>query len=127
MSIKLTHTEKAPAAIGPYSQAAILGNVVFTSGQVPIVPETGELVTDDIRKATKQSLENVKTILENSGSSLEKVAKVNIFISDMNNFAAVNEVYAEYFSTHKPARSCVEVAKLPKDALIEIEAIAEIE
>lgn len=127
MSIKLTYTEKAPAAIGPYSQAAILGNVVFTSGQVPIVPETGELVTDDIRKATKQSLENVKTILENSGSSLEKVAKVNIFISDMNNFAAVNEVYAEYFSTHKPARSCVEVAKLPKDALIEIEAIAEIE
>ena len=126
MSIKLTHTDKAPAAIGPYSQAAILGNVVFTSGQVPIIPETGELVTDDIKKATKQSLENVKTILENSGSSLEQVAKVNIFISDMNNFAAVNEVYAEYFSTHKPARSCVEVAKLPKDALIEIEAIAEV-
>lgn len=126
MSIKLTHTDKAPAAIGPYSQAAVVGNIVFTSGQIPLIPETGELITDDIKKATKQSLENVKTILENSGSSLEQVAKVNIFISDMDNFAAVNEVYSEYFSNHKPARSCVEVAKLPKDSLVEIEAIAEI-
>lgn len=126
MSIKLAHTDKAPAAIGPYSQAAVVGNIVFTSGQIPLIPETGELITDDIKKATKQSLENVKTILENSGSSLEQVAKVNIFISDMDNFAAVNEVYSEYFSNHKPARSCVEVAKLPKDSLVEIEAIAEI-
>lgn len=126
MSIKLTHTDKAPAAIGPYSQAAIVGNIVFTSGQIPLIPETGELITDDIKKATKQSLENVKTILENSGSSLENVAKVNIFISNMENFAAVNEVYSEYFSNHKPARSCVEVGKLPKDSLVEIEAIAEV-
>lgn len=126
MSIKLTHTDKAPAAIGPYSQAAIVGNIIFTSGQIPLVPETGELVTDDIKKATRQSLENVKTILETSGSSLNKIAKVNIFISDMENFAAVNEVYSEYFNEHKPARSCVEVARLPKDSLVEIEAIAEI-
>lgn len=126
MSIKITHTDKAPAAIGPYSQATIIGNVIFTSGQIPIIPETGEQVKDDIKKATRQSLENVKAILENSGSSLEKVAKVNIFISDMNNFAALNEVYSEYFSDHKPARSCVEVARLPQDNLVEIEAIAEI-
>ncbi|MBP2025458.1 RidA family protein [Peptoniphilus stercorisuis] len=126
MSIKITHTDKAPAAIGPYSQATVVGNLVFTSGQIPIIPETGEHVKDDIKKATRQSLENVKAILENSGSSLEKVAKVNIFISDMNNFAALNEVYSEYFSDHKPARCCVEVARLPQDNLVEIEAIAEI-
>src|SRR5699024_6856063 len=124
MSIKITHTDKAPAAIGPYSQATVVGNLVFTSGQIPIIPETGEHVKDDIKKATRQSLENVKAILENSGSSLEKVAKVNIFISDMNNFAALNEVYSEYFSDHKPARCCVEVARLPQDNLVEIEAIA---
>lgn len=127
MAIKTTHTEKAPAAIGPYSQATVVGNLVFTSGQIPIIPESGELITDDIKKATRQSLENVKEILENSGSSLDKVAKVNIFISDMNNFAKINEVYSEYFNEHKPARSCVEVAKLPKDSLVEIEAIAEVE
>ena len=126
MSIKLTHTDKAPAAIGPYSQAAIVGNIIFTSGQIPLVPETGELIKDDIKKATRQSLENVKTILETSGSSLNQIAKVNIFISDMENFAAVNEIYSEYFNEHKPARSCVEVARLPKDSLVEIEAIAEI-
>lgn len=125
MSVKLIHTEKAPAAVGPYSQGAIVGNLVFTSGQIPLIPESGDLVTDDIKKAAKQSLENVKAILEHAGSSMDKVIKVNVFVSDMGNFAAVNEVYEEYFNEHKPARSCVEV-KLPKDALIEIEAIAEI-
>lgn len=125
--VKITHTDKAPAAIGPYSQAVILGNTVFTSGQIAIVPETGELIKDDIKKATKQSLENVKAILENSGSSLEKCAKVNIFVTNMEDFAKVNEVYAEYFSEHKPARSCVEVVALPAGALVEIEAIAEVE
>ncbi|MGO1579940.1 MAG: RidA family protein [Peptoniphilaceae bacterium] len=125
MSVKLIHTEKAPAAVGPYSQGAIVGNLVFTSGQIPLIPESGDLVTDDIKKAAKQSLENVKAILEHAGSSMDKVIKVNVFVSDMGNFAAVNEVYEEYFNDHKPARSCVEV-KLPKDALIEIEAIAEI-
>lgn len=124
--MKLTHTDKAPAAIGPYSQGAVVGNLIFTSGQLPIVPATGELITDDIAKATAQSLENVKAIIEGEGSDFTKVVKVNIFLSDMNNFAAVNEVYGKYFSDHKPARSCVEVARLPKDGLIEIEAIAEL-
>ncbi|EFI42424.1 RidA family protein [Peptoniphilus sp. oral taxon 386] len=126
MSVRLTHTEKAPAAVGPYSQGAVVGNLLFTSGQIPLIPETGELVSDDIQKAARQSLENVKAIVENEGSNFNKAIKVNIFLSDMNNFAAVNEVYSEYFTDHKPARSCVEVARLPKDALIEIEAIVEL-
>ena len=122
--VKTLHTDKAPAAVGPYSQATEVNGFIFTSGQIPLVPETGELVSDDIKKATARSLDNIKAILEEAGSSLEKVLKVNIFLDDINDFAAVNEVYAEYFNTHKPARSCVEVANLPKKALIEIEAIA---
>lgn len=122
--VKTLHTDKAPAAVGPYSQATEVNGFIFTSGQIPLVPETGELVSDDIKKATARSLDNIKAILEEAGSSLDKVLKVNIFLDDINDFAAVNEVYAEYFNTHKPARSCVEVANLPKKALIEIEAIA---
>ena len=122
--VKTLHTEKAPAAVGPYSQATEVNGFIFTSGQIPLVPETGELVSDDIKKATARSLDNIKAILEEAGSSLDKVLKVNIFLDDVNDFAAVNEVYAEYFTEHKPARSCVEVANLPKKALIEIEAIA---
>lgn len=122
---KILHTDKAPAAVGPYSQGVESNGLIFTSGQLPLIPETGELVSDDIKKATKQSLENVKAILESAGSSLEKVVKVNIFLADINDFGAVNEVYAEFFKDHKPARSCVQVAKLPKDGLLEIEAIAE--
>lgn len=117
-------TEKAPKAIGPYSQGIKGGNLIFTSGQLPIDPETGVLVQDDIKLATRQSIENVKAILEEAGASLNDVVKVTIFIKDMNDFALVNEVYGEYFSEHKPARSCVEVARLPKDGKIEIEAIA---
>jgi len=116
-------TKNAPSAIGPYSQGIKVGDMVFTSGQIPVNPATGEIVTE-IKAATKQSLENVKAILEEAGSSLDKVVKVVVFIKDMNDFAAVNEVYGEYFSDNKPARSCVEVARLPKDCLIEIEAIA---
>ncbi|MDD2446702.1 MAG: RidA family protein [Tissierellia bacterium] len=123
MSLELISTKDAPAAIGPYSQGIKGGNLVFTSGQLPINPTNGELIME-IKEATKQSLENVKAVLEDVGATLEDVAKVTIFISNMDNFAAVNEVYGEYFSSHKPARSCVEVAKLPKEALIEIEAIA---
>ena len=123
MSLELISTKDAPAAIGPYSQGIKGGNLVFTSGQLPINPTNGELIME-IKEATKQSLENVKAVLEDVGATLEYVAKVTIFISNMDNFAAVNEVYGEYFSSHKPARSCVEVAKLPKEALIEIEAIA---
>ena len=122
--VKTLHTEKAPAAVGPYSQATEVNGFIFTSGQIPLIPETGELVSDDIKKATARSLDNIKAILEEAGSSLDKVLKVNIFLDDVNDFAAVNEVYAEYFTEHKPARSCVEVANLPKKALIEIEAIA---
>lgn len=117
-------TDKAPAAIGPYSQGMKAGNFVFTSGQLPVDMNTGNLVTDDIKKATAASLENVKAVLDAAGASLENVVKVVIFIKDMNDFAAMNEVYGQYFSDNKPARSCVEVARLPKDALIEIEAIA---
>ena len=122
--VQILHTDKAPAAVGPYSQATEVNGFIFTSGQIPLIPETGELVSEDIKKATARSLDNIKAILEEAGSSLEKVLKVNIFLDDINDFAAVNEVYAEYFNTHKPARSCVEVANLPKKALIEIEAIA---
>lgn len=124
--MKIIQTEKAPAAVGPYSQGTIVGNMVFTSGQLPLVPETGELVSDDIKKAAQQSLDNVKAIVEEAGSSVEKIVKVNIFLDNMDDFGAVNEVYAAFFGDHKPARSCVEVAKLPKNGLIEIEAIAEL-
>lgn len=122
--VQILHTDKAPVAVGPYSQATEVNGFIFTSGQIPLIPETGELVSEDIKKATARSLDNIKAILEEAGSSLEKVLKVNIFLDDINDFVAVNEVYAEYFNTHKPARSCVEVANLPKKALIEIEAIA---
>ena len=123
MELKLLHTEKAPAAVGPYSQGAQVGDLVFTSGQLPADPATGELKTE-IKEATKQSLENVKAILEEAGTTMEKVVKVMIFVKNMDDFAAVNEVYGEYFSDHKPARACVEVAALPKGAVVEIEAIA---
>lgn len=124
MNNMLVKTNKAPAAIGPYSQGVKGGNIIFTSGQLPIVPETGELISNDIKRATKQSMENVKAILTEAGATLEDVVKVTIFIKDMGEFALVNEVYGEYFNVHKPARSCVEVSKLPKDGKIEIEAIA---
>ncbi|MEO2508070.1 RidA family protein [Clostridium paraputrificum] len=123
MNKEVIFTEKAPKAIGPYSQAQKVGNLLFTSGQIPLNPSTGELVTE-IKAATKQSLENVKAILEAAGTSLENVVKTVVYIKNMNDFGEVNEVYGEYFKENAPARSCVEVARLPKDALVEIEAIA---
>lgn len=123
--MKVIKTQKAPAAVGPYSQAIEVNGLIFTSGQLPIIPESGELIYDDIKKATARSLENIKEILQEAGSSLDKVVKVNIFLKDMNDFSSVNEVYSKYFTTNKPARSCVEVSKLPKDGIIEIEAVAE--
>jgi 2-iminobutanoate/2-iminopropanoate deaminase len=123
MQKEIISTTNAPAAIGPYSQGIKIGDMVFTSGQMPVNPATGELVTE-IKAATKQSLENVKAILEEAGTSLDKVVKVVVFIKDMNDFAKVNEVYGQYFTENPPARSCVEVARLPKDCLVEIEAIA---
>ena len=124
--MKIIQTKKAPAAVGAYSQGIVTNGFVYSSGQLPLVPETGELISDDIKKATRQSLENVKAIIEEGGSSVEKIVKVNIFLDDVNDFAAVNEAYAEFFGDHKPARSCVEVGKLPKGGLLEIEAIAEL-
>lgn len=123
MSKKVIATEKAPGAIGPYSQAMRIGNIIFTSGQIPLNPATGEMVTE-IAAATKQSLENVKAILEVEGATMDNVIKTTVFLSDMNNFVAMNEVYATYFPQNPPARSAVEVARLPKDAVVEIEVIA---
>ena len=117
-------TDKAPDAIGPYSQGYITGNTVYTSGQLPVDPETGTM-PDTIEEQAEQSCKNVIAILEAAGSSADKVFKTTCFLSDMNNFAAFNEVYAKYF-TSNPARSCVAVKTLPKDALCEIEAIAEL-
>ncbi len=116
-------TKNAPAAIGPYSQGIQAGNLVFTSGQLPMNPATGEMITD-IKAAARQSLENVKAILEAAGSSMSNAIKITIFLKDMNDFAAVNEVYSEYFTDKMPARSAVQVARLPKDGVIEIEAVA---
>jgi 2-iminobutanoate/2-iminopropanoate deaminase len=120
---KVISTKGAPGAIGPYSQAIKAGNFLYTSGQIPIDHVSGELVTD-IEKATERSLENVKAILEEAGTSMDKVVKTVVFLKDMNDFAAMNEVYGRYFKENPPARSCVEVAKLPKDAVIEIEVVA---
>ncbi|MFR4763263.1 MAG: RidA family protein [Anaerococcus obesiensis] len=122
--MKIIETKNAPGAVGAYSQGIVSNGFVYSSGQLPLVPETGELISDDVKKATRQSLENVKAIVEAGGSSVEKIVKVNIFLDDVNDFAAVNEAYAEFFGDHKPARSCVEVGKLPKNGLLEIEAIA---
>lgn len=122
---KIINTEHAPAAIGPYSQGVIVGDLVYTSGQLPLNPETKVLETE-IKAATKQSLENCKAILEMAGASLDKVFKTTVFVKDLNDFAAVNEVYGTYFNENPPARSCVQVAKLPMDAPIEIEVIAKL-
>ena len=121
--MKVIHTPKAPAAIGPYSQGKDIGNLVFTSGQLPINPETKVMATD-IKEATKNSMENCKAILEEAGTDLSKVIKTTVFMKDLAQFADFNEVYATYFEGEFPARSCVEVARLPKDVLLEIEAIA---
>ncbi len=123
MKKEVISTKNAPGAIGPYSQAIKIGNLVYTSGQLPLNPATGELV-GEVKKATAQALENIKVILEEAGTSLDKVVKTLVFLKDLNDFAAVNEVYATYFTENPPARSCVQVAKLPKDAILEIEVIA---
>lgn len=120
---KIISTDKAPAAIGPYSQAIEVNNMVFTSGVIPINPATGELVTGTIEEQAEQAIGNLAALLKESGVAMENVIKTTVFIKDMNDFAKVNEVYAKYFTTQFPARSCVEVARLPKDVLIEIEAI----
>ena len=124
MELQVINTDKAPNAIGPYSQAIKLGDLIFTSGQIPLDPKTGILINGDIKSASVRVFENLKAVLDEAGSSLDKVVKVTVFLSDINNFSALNEVYGTYFENNKPARSCVEVSKLPKDALVEIEVIA---
>ena len=123
MSSKV-HTDMAPAAIGPYSQAIVTGNLVFTSGQIPLDPETGVLVGKDIREQTERVCKNLSAVLTAAGSSLEKAVKTVCYLSNMEDFAAFNEVYATFF-TGKPARSCVAVKTLPKGALVAVEVIAE--
>ena len=124
MTNQVIHTENAPAAIGPYSQAIKAGNMLFVSGQVPFVPETMEIVEGDVKAQTAQSLKNLQAILKEAGADFSNVVKTTVFIKDMNEFAQINEVYAEYFGENKPARACVEVARLPKDVKVEIELIA---
>ena len=124
MTKQIISTDKAPQAIGPYSQAVRLGDMIYTSGMIPIIPETGELETGDIKAQAKQAIGNLVALLEAAGSSADKVIKTTVFIKDMNDFGAVNEVYSTFFKGDCPARSCVEVARLPKDVLIEIECIA---
>lgn len=124
MKEKVIRTEKAPKAIGPYSQAIQAENLLFLSGQIPIDPATGEVVKGDIRKQTRQVLENIKGLLESQGLGMEDVIKVTVFLKDIENFNQLNEVYATYFRSFPPARSTVEVAKLPKNVDVEIEAIA---
>lgn len=119
---KIISTEKAPAAIGPYSQAIEVGNMVFTSGVIPVVPATGE-IPEGIEAQAKQAIGNLVALLNEAGVKTEDVIKTTVFIKNMDDFAKVNEVYAKYFTSQFPARSCVEVARLPKDVLIEIEAI----
>jgi 2-iminobutanoate/2-iminopropanoate deaminase len=121
---EIVSTTKAPAAIGPYSQAVKLGNMIYTSGMIPLVPETMQIAEGDVQKQTRQVLENLKALLESAGSSLDKVLKTTVFIKNMNDFPRINETYGEYFKDQQPARSCVEVARLPKDVQVEIEVVA---
>lgn len=119
----IVSTDKAPGAIGPYSQAVKTGTLVFVSGQLALDPATGNLVQDDIKTETRQAMNNLKNILEAAGSSLDNVVKTTLFIKDMNDFGQINEVYGEFFGQNPPARACVEVARLPKDAHFEVEAV----
>ncbi|MGX4582944.1 RidA family protein [Paenibacillus chitinolyticus] len=123
--MRILSTNEAPAAIGPYSQAVQVGNLVYTSGQIPLNAE-GQLVEGGVTEQTHQVFRNLQAVLKEAGATLQNVVKATVFIKDMNQFGAINEVYASYFGEHKPARSTVEVARLPKDVLVEIELIAAI-
>lgn len=121
---QVIHTNEAPQAIGPYSQAIMAGNMLFVSGQIPVVPATGEIVSADVEAQTKQCLENLKAVLAAAGLTLADVVKTSVFIKNMDDFGKINGVYGQYFQENCPARACVEVARLPKDVQVEIEAIA---
>ena len=124
MKKEILHTDKAPKAIGPYSQAIVIDDFIYTSGQVAFIPETGELIQTNIKDATRQTLENIKAILGAKGAGMENVIKTTVFLKNILDYGEMNEVYAEYFSKNPPARTALEVATLPLDALIEIEVIA---
>jgi 2-iminobutanoate/2-iminopropanoate deaminase len=126
MAKEVISTTTAPSAIGPYSQAIRVGNLLFVSGQIPIDPATGEVVAGDIRAQTRQVLKNLAAIVEAAGSSLDRVAKATVYLRDLSEFAAMNEVYAQFFGGEPPARSTVQIARLPRDAAIEIDLIAEV-
>ena len=121
---KIVKTDKAPAPVGPYNQAIISGDFIFTAGQIALDPESGELEGADIKLQTERVIQNMKAVLEEAGSELSKVVKTTVFLKNMDDFMAMNEVYARYFSDEAPARSAVEVSRLPKDVLVEIECIA---
>jgi 2-iminobutanoate/2-iminopropanoate deaminase len=122
---QIVETDKAPAAIGPYSQGIVVGgSLIFTAGQIPLNPVTGEMVGEDIQAQTHQALKNVRAVLEAAGSSLNQVVKATVFLQNMDDFAGMNEVYAQYLGDSPPARSAVEVSRLPKGALVEIEVVA---
>lgn len=123
--MKTVNTNKAPEALGPYSHATVVNDLVFTSGQIPLTLD-GTIVSDDVQEQTKQVLENLTVVLQEAGSDLDSVVKATIFISDMNNFQKINEIYGDYFGKYQPARSCVEVARLPKDVKVEIELIGKV-
>jgi 2-iminobutanoate/2-iminopropanoate deaminase len=124
MKNEIISTEKAPGAIGPYSQAVKAGNMIFCSGQIPIDVATGEFVSEGVAEQTEQVLKNLAAVLDAAGATLNNVVKTSVFLADMNDFAAMNEVYGRYFSENKPARATVQAARLPRDARVEIECIA---
>jgi 2-iminobutanoate/2-iminopropanoate deaminase len=124
--MKIVKADKAPAAVGPYSQAVITGNLVFCAGQIPLDPATGNVVAGGIEEQTRRVCENIKAVLAGAGTSLDKVVKASVFLKDMNDFAGMNKIYAEYFTANFPARSTLQVARIPKDCLVEIEVIAEL-
>jgi len=124
MNKRVIKTEQAPPAIGPYSQAVVAGGLIFAAGQIPLDPGTAELVPGDVRVQTRRALDNLKAVLEAAGSSMDGVVKTTVFLRDLNDFGAMNEVYGQYFRESPPARSTVQVAKLPRDAAVEIEAVA---
>jgi 2-iminobutanoate/2-iminopropanoate deaminase len=124
--LKRVSTDRAPAAIGPYSQAMIVGDLVMTAGQIPLDPDSMELVGDGIAEQTRQVMKNLEAILAEAGASLQSVVKTTVFLEDMNDFTSMNEIYASFFGDHKPARSTVQAARLPKDVKVEIEAIARV-
>ena len=126
MAKEFVYSKNAPQPIGPYSQAIKLNNLIYSSGQIALNPQTGQIVDGDIKAQTKQTLENIKAILKAGGSDISKVIKVTVYLKNIGDFTGMNEVYSEYFGESKPARSTIEAARLPKDSLIEIDVIAEV-